>query len=161
MTNDAAPVTYGTQQHYGSALDAPRTPEGRLIPRIRPESERFWESCRLHAMELQRCRACNAFRYYPAPICPRCWSLEADWTPVSGNGVVYSYSWVHRPAPGFRDLVPYAYALVELEEGPVLPTNVVETTPDELRIGMDVAVDYLDLTDRISLPVFVPRQTGR
>lgn len=152
---------YGTQQHYGSALDAPRTPEGRLIPRIRPESARFWESCRLHAMELQRCASCATFRYYPAPICPRCWSLEFAWTPVSGRGVVYSYSWVHRPAPGFKDLVPYAYALVELEEGPVMPTNVVEVDPGELAIGMPVVVSYLELTDEITLPVFVRHRDGR
>lgn len=146
----------GEQDHYGSALNGPRTPEGRLIPRIRSGAEPFWESCRRHAMELQRCTGCRRFRYYPTPICPHCWSRETEWAPVSGNGDVYSFSWVHRPAPGFQDLAPYAYALVELPEGVVMPTNVVDVGEDELAIGMPVRVRYHELTDDVTLPVWAP-----
>jgi len=146
----------GEQDHYASALGSQRTPEGRLLPTGRPQSEGFWKSVRAHELALQRCSSCGAFRYYPAPICPECWSRDFAWEPVSGRGVVYSFTWVYRPAMGFENDVPYAYALVELEEGPVLPTNVVNVGVETLRIGLPVEVAYLDLTDEVTIPQFQP-----
>lgn len=80
------------------------------------------------------------------------------WTPVSGLGSVYTFTWVYRPAPGFEERAPYAYALVELEEGPVMATNIVDTTELELRIGLPVQVTYEDVLPGISLPLFKPRR---
>lgn len=128
----------------------------RALPVRNLDNDEFFESCARQAMALQRCAACQRFRYYPAPICPHCGSLEFAWEPVSGRGSVHTFSWVHRPAPGFEDLVPYAYALVELAEGPVLATNIVDVGEDELVIGMPVEVVYAKLTDDITLPHFRP-----
>jgi hypothetical protein len=130
----------------------------RALPTKNPDNARFFESVHEHAMELQKCNSCSRFWYYPAPICPHCGSLEYTWTPVSGRATVYSFTWVHRPAPGFEDLVPYAYALVELDEGPILATNIVETDADKLKIGQPVEVTYQDFTDEITLPLFRPRR---
>jgi uncharacterized OB-fold protein len=144
------------QQHYTTAdsIGVMRTDTGRLIPRIRPENAEFWKSCKDHKLKLQRCNNCLNFWYYPAPICRWCQSRSFEWTLISGKGVVYSYSWVYRASPGFEDQVPYAYALVELEEGPVMPTNVLAERVSDLSIGVNVTLDYLDLTDDITLPIF-------
>ncbi|MFT3866729.1 MAG: Zn-ribbon domain-containing OB-fold protein [Solirubrobacterales bacterium] len=128
----------------------------RALPQRNEENSRFWDSCSEHAMELQKCDSCGRFWYYPSPICPHCGSLEFTWAPVSGRGVVHSFTWVHRAAPGFEDLVPYAYALVELEEGPVMATNIVGVGEPGLKIGLPVAVSYLDLNDEVTLPLFEP-----
>jgi uncharacterized OB-fold protein len=97
-------------------------------------------------------------RYYPAPICSSCGSLDFTWEPVSGKGVVYTYSIVRRPAtPAFKDDVPYVYAIVELEEGPMMPTNIVGVPVDDVAIGTPVQLTYRDMTDEITLPVFTPK----
>jgi uncharacterized OB-fold protein len=145
-----------TQQHYNTAWARERTSEGRLLPSITRDNEGYWKSCKEHSMRLQRCTSCALFRFYPTPICPECWSRDWNWTTTAGVGTVYTFSWVHRPAPGFASLVPYAYALVELAEGPIMPTNVVHVSESSLRVGMPVQVSYLDLSDKISLPVFEP-----
>jgi uncharacterized OB-fold protein len=129
----------------------------RPLPIIDEDNNEFWESCRRHAMLLQRCGRCSAMRYYPAPICSSCGSLDFSWERVSGNGVVYTYSVVRRPpSPAFADEVPYVYAIVELEEGPMMPTNIVGVPVDDVAIGMAVKLTYRDMNDEITLPVFSP-----
>jgi uncharacterized OB-fold protein len=128
----------------------------RALPTKNPDNARFFESVHEHRMELQNCNSCGKFWYFPSPICPHCGSLEFTWKPVSGKATVYSFTWVHRPAPGFEDLVPYAYALVELDEGPIMATNIVDTTPEQLKIGQRVEVKYADMNDEITLPLFRP-----
>ncbi|HEY1690411.1 MAG TPA: OB-fold domain-containing protein [Solirubrobacteraceae bacterium] len=151
----------GRREEYGwpTTEDYARAANGRLLPRRTAESDRFWASCHEGRMELQRCSQCGRFWYYPGPLCPHCSSPDYSWEPVSGNGVVHTFSWVHRPAPGFADQVPYAYALVELEEGPVLATNVTDCDEGDLHISLPVSVHYFALDPEISLPLFRPRGT--
>ena len=72
---------------------------------------------------------------------------------------MFTYGIVHRaPHPGFVDDVPYVTAIVELEEGPKMPTNIVIDNPssDNLKIGMDLEVVFEDITEEIALPKFKP-----
>ena len=93
--------------------------------------------------------------HYPRPFCPSCWSEDVEWQEVSGRGTIYTYSIVFR-----NDLAPfdewgtYVPAIVELDEGPRLMTNIVDTPTDSLRVGMPVEVRYRDLTDDWAAPVF-------
>jgi len=128
----------------------------RALPQRTAENARLWDSCVEHAMELQRCSACRKFWYFPSPICPHCSSLEFKWEPISGLGTVHSFTWVHRPAPGFEELVPYVYALVELEEGQIVATNIVNTSEEELVIGLPVQIHYYDAAPDVTLPLFEP-----
>ena len=76
---------------------------------------------------------------------------------ASGRATVYSFTVTHQnQAPGFREELPYVLALVELEEGPRLMTNVVDCAPAEVRIGMPVEVVFEDCTPEITLPKFRP-----
>lgn len=131
----------------------------RPLPVPQPESDFYWEKCREHELWLRRCNDCQKAYFYPRDICPHCFSRNVTWVKASGRGTVFTYAIVHRPpTPAFRDKVPYVVAIVELEEGPKIPTNLVGIEPDpaRIRVGMPVVVDFEDVSPTISLPVFRP-----
>jgi uncharacterized OB-fold protein len=131
----------------------------RPLPVPQPESDFYWEKCREHELWLRRCNDCQKAYFYPRDICPHCFSRNVTWVRASGRGTVFTYAIVHRPpTPAFRDKVPYVVAIVELEEGPKIPTNLVGIDPDpaKIRVGMPVVVDFEDVSPTISLPVFRP-----
>ncbi len=87
-------------------------------------------------LTLQRCARCGYLRYPPAALCPECLSVEADWVADSGAGEIWSFCVYHRAYTNeFAALTPYAVALVTLASGPSLITNVLDASPDQLRIG--------------------------
>ncbi len=136
-------------------MDSERKTAG---PRIDEESRGYWEACRRHELVLQRCRACGTTRHYPRALCPHCLSADTEWLRASGRATVYSFTIMHQnQAPGFRDRLPYVLALVELDEGIRMLTNVVECPVESVRIGMPVEVVFEDLSDEVALPRFRPR----
>ncbi len=127
------------------------------LPVRTDENAPYWDSARRHALEMQRCGGCGRFRYPVAPFCPRCLSPEYEWQPVSGKAVVYSFIIVHqRYDPSFAADLPYNVAVVQLDEGPRLVTNLVNVKNDDIRVGMPVTVTYEDITDEYTLPKFQP-----
>lgn len=127
------------------------------LPTITTESRPFWEACRQHQLLVQRCRGCGALQYYPRGACARCWSEELEWRKSSGRGRVYTFTVTHRTqTQGFKDEVPYVLAYVELEEGVQVLTNLVGCAPEEVQIGMPVAVAFEDVSDETSIPRFAP-----
>ncbi len=95
----------------------------------------------------------------PGIAAPPCFSRDTDWIQSSGRGTLYAFSIAHRgPTPAFRDRAPYVPAIVELEEGARMPTNLVEVDPDPqvIKVGMAVEVVVDDLDETISLPKFRP-----
>jgi len=130
-----------------------------FTPDITPGHEPFWASVREHRIALQRCDRCGTFRFIPSPLCPRCWSQEATWTPVSGRGEVYTYTVVHRaPTPAYQAMAPYVIAHVTLEEGPRMISQLVDVPPEEVRIGLPVELTYRDVSPELSLYFFTPRR---
>jgi hypothetical protein len=127
------------------------------LPRIDEESRGWWEALGRHELVLQRCRACGTTRFPPRAVCPRCLSSDVEWRRASGRGVVYSFTVTHQnQAPGFREELPYVLAVVELDEGVRMMTNVVGCAPDDVRVGMPVVIEYVDVTPEITLPKFRP-----
>jgi len=127
------------------------------VPRIDEESRGWFEGLARHELWLQRCRSCATIRFYPRAVCTVCLSPEVVWERASGRGTVYTFTVTHQnQAPGFREMLPYVYAIVELEEGVRMPTNVVGCPPDAVRIGMPVGVVFEDVTPEITLPKFRP-----
>ena len=128
-------------------------------PRPQPESDFYWQKCKEGELWLRHCNACDSAYFYPRDICPRCFSRDTDWVQSSGRGIVHTFAIVHRgPTPPFRDRSPYVPAIVELEEGARMPTNLVEVEADPavIRVGMAVEVVFEELSDAISLPKFRP-----
>jgi uncharacterized OB-fold protein len=103
---------------------------------------------------------CGENFFTPRLACPNCLSETWKWVESSGSGRIYSFTVCHRPpVPGFA--VPYVLAIVELDEGWSMLTNLVECEPADLGIGQPVEVTSLPLTDGLTLPVFRPAGSGR
>jgi uncharacterized OB-fold protein len=129
------------------------------LPTPSPETQRFWEGCKNHELWLPYCRGCQGFFWYPRDFCPRCFSWETEWRKASGKGKVYTFAIQYRAwHPGWNEDVPYVTALVDLEEGPRLFTNLVgvEADPKALHCEMPVEVVWEDVSDEITLPKFRP-----
>jgi len=130
----------------------------RPLPSPTPETQMFWDSCRNRAMELPQCQACRKFHFYPRSMCPYCWSRDLKWVQTSGLATLYSYVISHRALAGFESVTPYVIAVVELEEGVRMMTNLVGVKPDPCDISIDMAlrVSYQDVSEVSTLPNFAP-----
>jgi uncharacterized protein len=127
------------------------------IPVPSPESQPYWDGLREHKLLTPRCDACAGYWFPPSLLCPHCNSAKWTWTAVSGRGRIFSYVVYHRVYhPGFAGEVPYAVAVIELDEGPRLISNVIGIAPDKLVCDMRVEVVYQPITEAITLPKFKP-----
>ena len=132
----------------------------RARPKPTPETSHFWEGARAGELRLQRCQRCEKAYFPPRPFCPVCGSREVNVFQASGKATLYSYVINHRPpAPGFTP--PYSIAVVTLEEGPRMMTNIVECpqTPEALELDMALEVTFELLDAEITLPLFRPRRS--
>jgi uncharacterized OB-fold protein len=127
------------------------------LPAPDVETQPFWDACRTGKFLLRHCDACGRDHYYPRPFCPACWSDAVSWREASGHGTVYTYSIVHvNDLPPFNERVPYVAAVVELDEGPRVMTNIEGIPVDDVRVGMSVTVDFKAISDDVTIPVFRP-----
>jgi uncharacterized protein len=125
------------------------------LPLPTQDTREYWEGCRRHELLIQRCRTCGVFRFYPRPMCPDCNSLDSEWIKAGGKGRVYSWTVAVRQFhPAFE--VPYVIAIVELEEGVRMTTNVINCNPEELYEGMPVEVVFEDVSEETTIPKFRP-----
>ena len=141
------------------AAEAAASSPAKLLPR--PESRAltapFWEATRRHELVIQRCRQCSSWVFHPREQCPVCFSRELAWTPVSGRGRVYAFTVVHQPAhPAFQSETPYTYAVIQLEEGVRMVSNVVGCAPAEVRVDMPVVAVFDDVSPEWTLVKFKP-----
>jgi len=128
---------------------------GRFVPVPTPETGTYWEKAAQGELWLPRCVSCDRAVFYPRSFCPHCHGDELTWFRASGRGVVESFIINHTPAPGYGPDGPYVIALIMLEEGVRLTTNLlgVAQTPDAVRVGLPVEVVF-EQRDGISLPQF-------
>ena len=130
--------------------------EGAL-PQATHDTEPFWEGTKAHKLMLPYCAACDAYDFYPRPFCRKCFSWDIEWKEASGKGKIATYVINHRGPRGFEDKTPYVIAVVELEEGPSMMTNLVmdeEPTAENVSVMADVEVVFTDVTDEVTLPHF-------
>ena len=117
----------------------------------------WWDATRDGKLLIRRCRACAQASFYPRPFCPHCWSDDVEWEEASGRATLYTWSVVYQnDLPPFPSRVPYVAAVVDLEEGPRMMTNVVDCDFDALTVGMALTVTFREETDAITVPVFRP-----
>jgi uncharacterized OB-fold protein len=129
------------------------------MPVATEDSEPYWEYCEESELRMQKCSDCGHVRMPPAVLCPKCLSENNEWVKLSGRGKIWSYVVFHHAYyPGYDDDVPYNTAIIELEEGPRMHTNVVQCENDDLYIGMPVEVLFEPMEDDedIILPKFKP-----
>jgi len=122
----------------------------------------FWEGANNGEFRIQRCPRCRHFQFYPRAWCTTCTSLELEWHVASGIGSIYSFTVIRRhTSPAWAALLPYVVAVVELEEGPRLMTNIIDCDPESVFVGMPVRVQLTQITPEIALPLFKPIESGR
>ncbi len=128
----------------------------RAKPQPTPETQHFWDGTRQGELRLQRCDACAKVYFPPRPFCPACASRQVSVFPASGRGSLYSYVIHHRKVPGFTP--PYAIAVVQLDEGPRVMSNIVDCpqTPEALQLDMPLEVVFEPLDETVTLPLFRP-----
>lgn len=137
-----------TTSAYKKPLPRPENPE---------LTKPYWEAIKRHELVMQRCRGCDRFIFYPREQCPFCFSQDLGYDPVSGKGRVHAYTVVYQPAhPGFNDDAPYVFALIQLEEGVRMISNVVGCNPQDVKVDMAVVATYDDVTPEWTLVKFKP-----
>jgi uncharacterized OB-fold protein len=130
----------------------------RLVPAVTPLTEPYWAGARRGELLIQRCSACGHLWHPPLPRCPECHGASLSWIPVSGRGHVYTYTVVyHATHVAMQDRLPYISALIQLEEGPRVLTNLVHCLEEDVKVDMPVRVVFEPLTEEISLPQFEPQ----
>lgn len=130
--------------------------DSRPLPHPTALSKPHWEGCQQGVLRVQRCSDCGSFVFVPQPVCTGCLGQNLEWVESTGRGTLYSYTTVHRPQrPVFE--VPYVVAIVELEEGWMMLTNLIGVKTEPIEIGMPVEVAFEAMSDDITLPFFRPR----
>ncbi|EHI45165.1 hypothetical protein OPAG_05198 [Rhodococcus opacus PD630] len=122
-----------------------------------PVTQPYWDALDRHELMIQRCAHCSAANFYPRLACPSCGSRRIDWVRASGRASLHSYVINHVPAPGFEDEAPYVIAIVQLEEGPRMMTNLrkVAAEPEALPLDLPLEVTFEARNGR-TLPMFQP-----
>lgn len=129
---------------------------GIPLPHPTPLSRPHWEGMRAGELRVQKCLDCGIHVFIPQPCCTGCMGSRLEWVVSSGRGTLYSYTVVHRPQqPAFE--VPYTVAIVLLEEGFHMLSNLVDVAPEKIWIGMPLEVVFHAMNDEITLPLFRPR----
>lgn len=115
-----------------------------------PETAEFWKGASEGRLLLKTCKQCGTPHWYPRVVCPFCRSGDLEWRPASGEGTIYSYTITRRAAQ------PFVLAYIQLAEGPVMLTNVVDGDMESLHIGQRVMVSFRQAVEGRAYPVFTP-----
>jgi len=136
----------------------------RFEPPVGAESGPFWEATREGRLLVQWCTACDCGVFFPRTLCPHCGAAgPLEWREASGRAAVHAAVVEHRPelaGAAFAQGEPFCIALVDLVEGVRMMTNVVGCPPDDVSIGMALAVTWEPLSDGRQLPLFRPAGAG-
>ena len=117
----------------------------------------FFQGARNHELMLQRCTACGAYLYPIKLRCDNCLGGDLEWVRASGKGKLYSFGLMHQIYhPGFTEEIPYNVAVVELDEGIRIVSNIVGCPNSELRVDMPLEVTFEDINEEVSIPKFRP-----
>ncbi len=128
------------------------------LPTVTKEDRPFWEAARQHRLVLPRCRACGHVWFPPYTTCPRCLSFDREWVQASGRGQVWGFIEMVQPyIRAFAPEIPYNVVLVQLEEGPLMFSNVVGVPSSAIHVDLPVEAVFEDVTPEFTLVKFKPR----
>jgi len=126
-----------------------------IIPTPTPETAPYWAAATAGRLSIQRCRGCGRHYFYPRSFCPRCQSADIEWTDVCGRGRLISYIINYRPMPPTDGDAPQVIALVELEEGVRVLTNIVGSRAEPAGLPLDAPVSVaFEPRGDLKVPVF-------
>ena len=140
------------------SVDAPRKPVPQPDDRSRP----FFEGARRGELIIPRCADCRAHLAPGSRACTECLSESLEWVPASGRATLFTFAIMHqRYHPGFFEEIPYNIAVVDLDEGPRMNTNIVGVPNDSLRVGMPLVVTFEEVGEGVVLPKFRPAASAQ
>ncbi len=127
----------------------------KAIPQPLPTTQPYWDAAKRGELQFQRCGACRHAFLYPRLRCPSCGAADVRWERASGRATLYSYVINYLAAPGFKDEVPHVIAIVQLEEGPRMLSNVigVEPIPENLPLDAPLQVEF-EVRGEFFIPLF-------
>src|SRR3970282_828614 len=126
------------------------------LPEVNEMNQEFWDACKRHEFRLHKCQSCGEY-YWPQAICVKCDSSKMEWVVAIGKGRVHTFNVYHQLYhPGFKDDIPYNTVVIELDEGPLFQSNIVQCRNEDIRCDMPVEVTFEDVTDEVTLPKFRP-----
>lgn len=132
----------------------------RPLPQpMTPEAKPYWDGLKDGKLMLPRCGDCGHTFFYPRVLCPRCQSRSIQWIRASGKGRLHAFGIAHQAFNrAFKVPAPYVLAMIELEEGPRMNSNLINVTPDPtaVRCDMPVEVVFHRMTDEVTIPLFQP-----
>ncbi|MBE7519890.1 MAG: Zn-ribbon domain-containing OB-fold protein [Thermoflexaceae bacterium] len=148
MSEDSSAATAG---------GSPAIPYGKPLPEPTPVTQPFWDAAREGRLLLQRSKKTGKAIFYPRSVSPFGPDDELEWFEASGRGAIYTYTVGRRPvAPQWANDPPLIIAIVELEEGPHMTTNIVDCDPDAVKVGMPVTAVFDAVTPEVTLVKFRP-----
>jgi len=129
----------------------------RPHPDVRGAGREYWRAARSGVLQVQRCDECGHVFWYPRLHCPSCGGERLAAVATSGRGVVHTFTIVRQSGDRFfRTRVPYALAMIELAEGPLVMSNVIDCPAEQVAIGMPVEVTFEPFGEEYALPLFRP-----
>jgi len=132
----------------------------RPLPAVDDVSRPYWEAAARGELLIQECPACGHRQFYPRALCTAC-AATPEWRTASGRGTVYTYTVIRQNwSEPFRSMQPYIVAMIELEEGPRMMSNVTECPPEDIAIGMPVEVWFEPVEEGLAIPLFRPVGAG-
>ncbi|SPA39640.1 conserved hypothetical protein [Cupriavidus taiwanensis] len=136
---------------------SPNANAARAVPQPLPGARPFWEGTQAGELRVQLCDSCGHHVLYPRPHCNHCGAEALSWVRASGRARLYSYVINHMPMPGWSGATPYVIAVVELEEGPRMMSNIVGVPPDPKYLPLDMPLEVVfEPSGEMMLPLFRP-----
>ncbi|HLF31730.1 MAG TPA: Zn-ribbon domain-containing OB-fold protein [Xanthomonadales bacterium] len=127
------------------------------VPVVNTWARPFWDAAKEERLIIQKCAACGEHVFYPRIACPFCAAETLDWVEASGKGTIYSCTVVESNAPSaFLADMPYVIAVIRLQEGVRMLSNVVGCDPYSVHCEQPVEVTFEKLNDTFTLPKFRP-----
>ncbi|WP_085993245.1 Zn-ribbon domain-containing OB-fold protein [Oceanobacillus senegalensis] len=129
----------------------------KFFPHPTADTKPYWDGCKKHEVFIQYCSLCDKYQFYPRPICTNCMDDNVEWKKASGMGSVISYTTVRRSlSKAYEDEEPYILAIIELDEGVTMLSNIIGCSTEEVKAGMRVEVVFEEWSNDISIPKFCP-----
>jgi uncharacterized OB-fold protein len=128
----------------------------RIAPIVTPDAKSFWAAADEEKFVGQKCGDCGKFTFPPRPMCPHCHSLKREEVELSGYGTVHSWTIPRHPHPfGFKEAP--VVAVIQLDEGIRMVSNVIGVAPEDVKMDMAVEVTFDATMNNHKVPVFRPR----
>ena len=119
-----------------------------------PDSSHYWEGISNSELRYQLCNSCKKSIFYPRSICPTCGGNDISWQVSSGLGEIYACTTIYRAPPKYKDKVPYIVALIDLNEGFRMMSEIIDFEGQVVSVGKRVQVTFRDDIDGKPTPYF-------